>query len=601
MWVEDYNNLKDFRLILDKNYKIDYKIKIDEGNIWFSIKKIIEKKANYIQNIYSRNIENIYAIVGKNGVGKSSVIDVMTNKKTSILIYKDKNKNLYFVKGYSKKIFFNGVQLGKNEFSFYVTSNGEVRENEKNEKLKNIKIKRKISKINEKNILEKYEELSKLQKNKKEYNGASLEIMFKFKELEENKLFKDVYFFNFFKNKKLVSKNSYMNYSEFKREFLEFLINFILNLKIKDDFIYYERPNRKEFDTEERLDDYFKLTIDSIYDKILEDELELLRKVEFSDLNIMNLIKKIKGDSFEIGGEDEAFVVFFKNNYFYYEIVVHFLEFLLSLEEIIEISPSSVLFDNKKIVFKLMNCSFLDDIIFYYKKITSFSEFCEFSEFAEITFGGMSDGEKIFVDILIEMNNHILYEKEQGTKQINFCFDEIENYLHPEWCRVIIFDLIKYLEREHECNFNLIFSTHSPFLLSDIFSKNIILLEKDSEGNCKEKNDKILSFGSNIHDILSNGFFMDSTLGKYSEEKILEVAKKMNDLSYMETKEEKLEIEYIINNIGENLIKNRLLSLYNNKMEKNKILVEMFEKLSFEEKEKMLTILLKIKEKEVEK
>lgn len=109
--------------------------------------------------------------------------------------------------------------------------------------------------------------------------------------------------------------------------------------------------------------------------------------------------------------------------------------------------------------------------------------------------------------------------KRVGYHHINLIFDEAELYYHPEFQRVFVKRLLDNLAL---CNIdqrvirsiNIIIVTHSPFLLSDIPETNILFLgDEEQEANQK-------TFGANIYDLLKSGFFMESAIGGFAEQKL---------------------------------------------------------------------------------
>lgn len=94
-------------------------------------------------------------------------------------------------------------------------------------------------------------------------------------------------------------------------------------------------------------------------------------------------------------------------------------------------------------------------------------------------------------------------------------FEEVELYFHPEYQKSYLNYLLKQLERAHLKklrNLNIILVTHSPFVLSDVVSENILCLNNGSQ----EKNVSFKTFGANIHDLLRLSFFMrKGFIGEY--------------------------------------------------------------------------------------
>jgi predicted ATP-binding protein involved in virulence len=168
----------------------------------------------------------------------------------------------------------------------------------------------------------------------------------------------------------------------------------------------------------------------------------------------------------------------------------------------------------------------------------------------------LSNGEKtilsVITDIVYYVNNH------KEAKII--LFDEIDETLHPEWKRKLV-DILFCIFKKLQKNLHIIFTTHSPFILSDIPKENIIFL-KDGK-NISDEVD-INTFGVNIHILLSHGFFMENGLmGEFANNKINAVIKFLNNKD-SEIKSKK-EAQNIINMIGESLIKNQLQKMLDSK------------------------------------
>ncbi|GGF01666.1 hypothetical protein SAMN05443634_103214 [Chishuiella changwenlii] len=134
-------------------------------------------------------------------------------------------------------------------------------------------------------------------------------------------------------------------------------------------------------------------------------------------------------------------------------------------------------------------------------------------------------------------------------KNVSIILDEIELYYHPEMQRQILknildsLELIKTKENEGIESINICFLTHSPFILSDIPSQNILKL---NEGK-PESTDKINSFAANIYDLLKDEFFLENgAIGAF-------VSKKINDILIKDPIEE--EDWSIINLVGDPFLK----------------------------------------------
>ena len=139
----------------------------------------------------------------------------------------------------------------------------------------------------------------------------------------------------------------------------------------------------------------------------------------------------------------------------------------------------------------------------------------------------LSFGEVQLLKILVNIQNDINYFTGRYSNLI-LLLDELELGLHPNWQKKVINFLTKLNISKNE-NIYFILTTHSPFLISDLPIQNIIFLDKDKNGNCQVVNglkQKKQTFGTNIHALLSDGFFMkDGLMGEFAKSKINEIKK----------------------------------------------------------------------------
>lgn len=153
-----------------------------------------------------------------------------------------------------------------------------------------------------------------------------------------------------------------------------------------------------------------------------------------------------------------------------------------------------------------------------------------------IKISAMSSGEQQYLFNINTITYHINNLKtiqpiEDGKiskyNHLNIILDEIELYYHPQYQKQLVKDLTEEIKRIDSLgelnNFNIQFLTHSPFILSDIPSQNILRLKVNDEGKSESYLVKDQTFGSNIHDLLANDFFLkDGFMGEFAREKINE-------------------------------------------------------------------------------
>ena len=186
----------------------------------------------------------------------------------------------------------------------------------------------------------------------------------------------------------------------------------------------------------------------------------------------------------------------------------------------------------------------------------------------EVDFETLSSGEKQLtyavslllyhlnnIDSVAEDNNRrrILY------KHVNIILEEVELYFHPELQKRLvkyIIDGIGQLDFISIQGINIIMVTHSPFVLSDIPASNILALDENGlpcEG--------IRSFGSNIHDMLKDSFFLKSGwIGDFAKDYIHSLIRDLEKEDL--TIEERLKLHRGIMRIDEPVMRTLLLEKY---------------------------------------
>ncbi|MEO6175355.1 MAG: hypothetical protein ABIP27_09420 [Flavobacterium circumlabens] len=185
----------------------------------------------------------------------------------------------------------------------------------------------------------------------------------------------------------------------------------------------------------------------------------------------------------------------------------------------------------------------------------------------------MSSGEQQFIHVVQSVLYHIINlqsisnsEERLSYTAVNILFDEVELYFHPDLQRKFINELRNsignlYLNGESGISsINILFLTHSPFILSDIPSSNVLLLDRDAEGKTIVKENESETFAANINDLLADNFFLDDTLiGAFAEKKI--------ELLIQKIKEEKYEKDVdgvLVDLIGDQYLKASILNFIEN-------------------------------------
>lgn len=186
----------------------------------------------------------------------------------------------------------------------------------------------------------------------------------------------------------------------------------------------------------------------------------------------------------------------------------------------------------------------------------------------EIPFYKLSSGERQFLFLMSSVIYHVMNIKSVPASRISYRYinvvlDEVELCFHPEYQRTFLYKLLQSIKRLHLntfCGFNIIVTTHSPFLLSDIPQGNVLYLE---DGHVVDKSYMQNPFAANVNDILRQSFFLkNGFMGEFAKQKVLKV---LDD--YKKKKLDANEANELVELIGEPLLKDRLSEVIKEEMQ----------------------------------
>jgi hypothetical protein len=506
------------------NFSDEYKVSFD-----FETNELkIDKNPDYIENFYGESIYNISPIVGINGVGKSTILNLIGYYHRA----EDQNKDI------------------NQFFCIYLDTNGKFYLFDKNFDLSSIIIKELATNkldISGYSGTPKNDNLIYIMNEDRRpsgsYGGSSLldvhlaessrwyilnGIFEVYEVLYSRGLVSSSYKFSFGVSKYDIP-DKYLNDWE-NREFFSCLILKII-VKICKDFKYCLR--------DEEIERYF---IDGnylpLFDKI-KTEIETEELKEFLNLlvNFLNTLEQII------------------NNY-------EIKEYSDSMEtRIVEIGYGEKNFDNRIEFEKL----YLD-----YEKLEKNAIDLKYYGFRAIDefYYNMSTGEANILKVMsyvkwLQMNSF------QGTCQL--VVDELESGMHLEWSRTLINFLVNYINEINRIggmNFQLILTTHSPYMLSDIKPGNVIMLEKNQETGYSEGKVLQNTFAKNIQEIMKENL-IDNIYGDFALAKIDSMISRLNG---EEGDEEELLKE--IHLISEPILRNKLLEMYDKKYNTSEFSIE---------------------------
>lgn len=185
-----------------------------------------------------------------------------------------------------------------------------------------------------------------------------------------------------------------------------------------------------------------------------------------------------------------------------------------------------------------------------------------------IDFKNLSSGQKqlIFtISTLIYHSFNILSVKNEDRiryKNICYILDEIEICFHPEYQRSFVYNLVDTIKRvglNKLARIQVIISTHSPFILSDIPNGNVLYLK---DGYPHDGMPNVL--GANINDILRHSFFLENGfMGEFVKRKLLSIIDRLTsdkyDYKYFEND------RLFVRQLGDQMIKEKLEELLSEK------------------------------------
>ena len=509
------------------NFSDEYKVSFD-----FETSELkIDKNPDYIENFYGESIYNISPIVGINGVGKSTILNLIGYYHRA----EDQNKDI------------------NQFFCIYLDTNGKFYLRDKNYDLSSITIEGLAADkldISGYSGTPKNDNLIYIMNEDRRPSGSyggssSLDV-----HLAEssrwyilNGIFEA---YEVLYSRGLVSSSYKFSFGVSRYDIKDYIPDKYLN----------DWENREFFSC---LVLKKIVTICKDFKLCLNDE-EIERY--FIDGKYLPLFDKIKK---EIEEEKKDFIDSLANFLNYLEQFIHkykIKEYSDSMKSrIVEIGYGEKNFDNRIEFEKL----YLD-----YEKLEKNALDLEYYGFRVIDefYYNMSTGETNILKV-ISYVKWLQMNPSQGTCQL--VVDELESGMHLEWSRSLINFLVNYINEINKIggmNFQLIFTTHSPYMLSDIKPGNVIMIEKNQETGYSEGKVLQNTFAKNIQEIMKENL-IDNIYGDFALAKINSMISRLNG---EEGDEEELLKE--IHLISEPILRDKLLEMYDKKYNTSEFSIE---------------------------
>lgn len=596
LYVQNYKNIQNQGFNFTTEFKCDYK----DGTL------TIDKNENYIENFFGENIE-VSAIVGENGSGKSSLFEAISllyyqgtisydkNDKSFVLFkrenefyifcdnYKDLNNHevsfsnfikihnntqikspkIFSARGqgylvslfnhcltdFSNASFFKGLKSYPNYYQGYEIDNFLMTKHDKI-------VDQFVNKFQY--VLKNNAHFFDFLNDDFIFDSYRLEIHFPEIEanimMEQNEEFKNL--ISFQKDKTLTQSQ------------LFYKLSMILAVFQSQAIVYKSRNTMFDSDEppKEKMDKFCNEFIISKVSEYFQEHQFSIEALE-AILGICdNALSKI-GESYDLN------LMFNQSNIDY--LIKNYREYYGSENEqglrakVEENNQAEMIYESA--IYEMKSISIESHFENKFLEYLYFSNIarCDFlyKKFKTKTFLTLSSGEQYYLKVLTNIAYSFLRHKINGDDNSNsyiMLFDEIELSMHPNWQKNIIYSVNSILQKVNIVDnkkIQMIFNTHSPFILSDIPRQNIVFLKDGKQVDALEKKQ---TFGANIHTLLADGFFMDGGLmGEFAKEKIEDVIKFLNDDS--SKIKDKKEAQKIINIIGEPILKNQLQKMLDSK------------------------------------
>lgn len=531
IWISEHKVLKNIKLVIDSSLNCDYK----EG--YLTIHRNESAKSYY-------NDVSISAIIGKNGTGKSTVLEFLEDSasggnSSGIIVWYDEFGSVFIcpVNIYKNNIKVLGTIeysviddyqdfLNANKISLIKSSNLtdanrlEVIKKNKSKMIYDLSLSD-YQKLTLSFIRERFSRLMSYLQNlsaSDDLQKTTIKYTFKFSPSSTSFLrlvldeVKDKNFIFYEKNHletlrfEFIERhyNSYNDYLNIEPQLVYFNIS----------LIYREacRKIKKERSSQDVLylilmicyvRDDFHLSVDVItdllsqYDENINDKIvntfvedEVFEIIEYIDMEIRNLINLSSRVQNLIDGKKVLFIKDTQDDGFYLE--TNHVDTIFNLSELIDFLPISLA-----------------------RNMPYGWEGFSTGEFAKLS---------LFSELYYFINN-----RKRSNKESYFIFmDEVDLYLHPDWQRNFLSDLLNFISKNFPIDrTQILMTSHSPIIIGDFLPENIITLIKNKEGIVSIGESH--GFGTQITDLYINGLHIESTFGVHSKKHIEGILHRRNN------------------------------------------------------------------------
>ncbi|MGT2730728.1 AAA family ATPase [Streptococcus oralis] len=551
------------------NFSDEYKVNFD-----FETNELkIDKNSDYIENFYGESIYNISPIVGINGIGKTTVLNIISGYSPAKR-EQDSDNQYFFLFEIGKqedrvrfKLSYNNLSVANlpayRERTFYRNQDGSFDCDPEGYDVT-------------RNIL--YVNLPSKGK------GGVIESR---TTLNQEGLAMFIHSYLWLSDRKIIS--SVLSCSlEIESYSLKDNTNLIPRGIKAIGFLIYKSIHNIFYEKNEFIKKLLSESLVSKCEKYLKEDVFDYEKSGFNLL--LDIVKEL--DKNEVKDETR------KIRKEYVESIITIVNIFIEIREngsLIDSNSASILLkytNNNRSLFEELN----DRLFQHTKSKKLVDKFCydlneNFNNYyllKETPDYHMSTGEGNLIEIFSQLYTYLSMH-EGSSEDIILLVDELESGMHLEWSRrliqILIDNLSEILEDEGKGReIQLIFTTHSPYMLSDIKPGNVIMIEKNQETGYSEGKVLQNTFAKNIQEIMKENL-IDNIYGDFALAKINSMIERLNGEEEQEGNEEELLKE--IHLISEPILRNKLLEMYDKKYNTSEFSIEkQLQKLNLNEEQR---------------
>lgn len=311
--------------------------------------------------------------------------------------------------------------------------------------------------------------------------------------------------------------------------------------------------------------DQLEDTLDNFHENEIEDIQEILQLVSSKLFEIDSIIQQETDENYikisEIKDEPASFIEYtevmnavegFDEKIL--ESINEVISLARCLKDIQYLSSTGMEKENKSLNVRLMD----PEVFNLYEKCITGETYSIVIDHTDL-----SSGQNAYLDMCARMSN---CSNEIKSDRLLILLDEGELFLHPQAQTKYMHNLVHMVPMFFkDKKIQIIVSTNSPFILSDMQDSNVLYLKQLNQDSGLVKGESIgKTFGTNINTLLISNFFMqDGITGRLSKDKINEL---LYELNHAEGSIDIEKIRSLLEILGDELIKMKLVRLLDRKI-----------------------------------